>query len=67
MTEVSDLEAVLNTAAAWDFVDVDRIVLLGGSQGGAATALAGCRNQEKIAGMMLMYPALSAVDDTITL
>ena len=63
MTEVSDLEAVLNTAAAWDFVDVDRIVLLGGSQGGAVTALAGCRNQEKIAGMMLMYPALSAVDD----
>lgn len=63
MTEVSDLEAVLNTAATWDFVDPERIVLLGGSQGGAVTALTGCRNQEKIAGMMLMYPALSAVDD----
>lgn len=63
MTEVSDLETVLNTAATWDFVDPERIVLLGGSQGGAVTALAGCRNQDKIAGMMLMYPALSAVDD----
>ena len=63
MTEVSDLEAVLNTATAWDFVDPQRIVLLGGSQGGAVTSLTGCRNQDKIAGMMLMYPALCAVDD----
>lgn len=63
MTEVSDLEAVLDTAAAWDFVDPDRIVLLGGSQGGAVTALAGSRNQEKITGMILMYPALSAAED----
>ena len=63
MTEVSDLETVLNTAATWDFVDPERIVLLGGSQGGAVTALTGCRNQDKTAGMMLMYPAFSAVDD----
>lgn len=63
MTEVSDLETVLNTAATWDYVDPERIVLLGGSQGGAVTALTGCRNQDKIAGMMLMYPAFSAVDD----
>ena len=63
MTEVSDLETVLNTAATWDFVDPERIVILGGSQGGAVTALTGCQNRDKIAGMMLMYPAFSAVDD----
>lgn len=63
MTEESDLEAVLTEASTWDFVDPKRIILLGGSQGGAVTALAGCRNQEKTAGMILMYPALSAVEN----
>ena len=62
MTEVSDLEAVLKEAATWDFVDPDRIILLGGSQGADVTAVAGCRNAEKIAGMMLMYPPLNAAE-----
>ena len=34
MTEVSDLEVVMDAASGWDFVDEDRIVLLGTSQGG---------------------------------
>ncbi len=63
MTEVSDLEAVLSEAANWDFVDTDRIVLLGGSQGAVVTAVTGCRNADKIAGMMLMYPPLMIPDD----
>ena len=63
MTEASDLEAVLEAAATWDFVDSDRIVLLGGSQGAVVTSVVGCRNANKIAGMMLMYPPLTIPDD----
>ncbi len=63
MTEVSDIEAVIEAAAAWDFVDPDRIVLLGASQGGTATALAACRNEDKVAGMIMMYPALCLFSD----
>lgn len=63
MTEVSDLEAVLNDAATWDFVDNRKIVLLGGSQGAVVTAVTGCRNEKTIAGMMLMYPPLMIPSD----
>ena len=44
-------------------MDSGRIFLLGGSQGGLVTIIAGSRHQEEIAGMMLMYPALSAKED----
>ncbi len=63
MTEADDLELVLNTAKGWEFVDDEKIFLLGGSQGGLVTIVAGSRNQETIAGMMLMYPALSIKED----
>ena len=63
MTEASDLEAVLDAAAGWDFVDPERIVLLGGSQGAVVTSVAGVRNADKIAGMMLMYPPFEIPDD----
>ena len=63
MTEVSDLEAVLKTAKSWDFVDTDNIILMGGSQGGAVTALTGVRHQDEIKGMILLYPALSLFSD----
>ncbi len=63
MSEADDLELVLNVAKEWDFVDPEKVFLLGGSQGGLVTIVAGARNQEKIAGMMLMYPALSIKED----
>ena len=64
LTEASDLEAVLSTAKSWDFVDPDKIVLLGGSMGGLVTTVVGSTHQDEIAGMILMYPALSAKDDS---
>jgi pimeloyl-ACP methyl ester carboxylesterase len=64
MTEASDLEAVLETSKSWDFVDPDRIVLLGGSMGGLVTTVVGSAHQDEIAGMILMYPALSAKEDS---
>lgn len=64
LTEASDLEAVLEASKAWEFVDPGRIVLLGGSMGGLVTAVVGCGHQDEIAGMILMYPALSAKVDS---
>lgn len=64
LTEASDLEAVLAAAKTWDFVDPDRIALLGGSMGGLVTTVVGSTHQDEIAGMILMYPALSAKDDS---
>ena len=63
LTEASDLEVVLETAKGWSFADSGRIFLLGGSQGGLVTIITGSRHQDEIAGMMLMYPALSAKED----
>ena len=64
LTEASDLEAVLESARSWDFVDADKIVLLGGSMGGLVTTVVGSGHQDEIAGMILMYPALSAKVDS---
>ena len=64
LTEASDLESVLSTAKSWDFVNPDKIVLLGGSMGGLVTTVVGSTHQDEIAGMILMYPALSAKDDS---
>ena len=66
LTEASDLEAVMKSARTWEFVDPDRIVLLGGSMGGLVTTVVGSQHQEEIAGMILMYPALSAKADSGT-
>ena len=63
LTEASDLESVLEAAKGWSFVDRGRVFLLGGSQGGLVTIIAGSRHQDEIAGMILMYPALSAKED----
>ena len=66
LTEASDLEAVLEASKSWDFADPDRIVLLGGSMGGLVTTVVGSGHQDEIAGMILMYPALSAKTDSGT-
>ena len=63
LTEASDLEAVMEASKSWDFVDEDRIFLLGGSMGGLVTTVVGCTHQDEISGMILMYPALSAKED----
>jgi len=63
MTEVSDLEAIIETAKTWDFVDTDRIILMGGSQGGFVTAATAAKHTDEIAGVVLLYPALVIVDD----
>lgn len=63
MTEVRDLEEVLAAAQKWDFVDPNKIILIGGSQGGMVSALTASRNASKVAGLVLLYPAFVIEDD----
>ena len=39
ITEATDVGTVLQAAKEWDFVDPDKIILLGECQGGAASAI----------------------------
>ncbi len=64
MTEVSDLEAVLKATRKWTFVNTKKITLLGGSQGGIVSAIVAARNEKKVAGLMLQFPAFS-IHDTV--
>jgi len=64
LTEASDLEAVLEASKSWEFVDPGKIFLLGGSMGGLVTTVVGAAHQDELAGMILMYPALSAKEDS---
>lgn len=65
MTEVSDLEVILEAAAGWDFVDTDKIVLLGTSQGGITSAITAAKHtdevsshMQRICGTMMYTPRL---------
>ena len=62
ITEVTDVGTVLQAAKEWDFVDPDKIILLGESQGGAASAIAAARNKDGVNGLILCYPALLVHD-----
>lgn len=56
-TEKADLEAVLSMIRSLDYVDRERIFLMGTSQGGMVSAMAGAAHPEEVRGMMLLYPA----------
>ena len=61
-TEQKDLEAVIEMIRGLDFFDKDHTFLLGSSQGGAVSAITAAANQEKIKGIILLYPAFVLVD-----
>ena len=63
LTEVRDLEAVLEGAKSWPFADAERIALIGGSQGGAVSVIAAARHADEFKALVLMYPALLIQDD----
>ncbi|MBQ7746362.1 MAG: alpha/beta fold hydrolase [Spirochaetia bacterium] len=63
LTEAVDLEQVLASAREWNFVDKNRIVIIGGSQGGAVSSIVAARHPEDIAALVLLYPALIVTDD----
>ncbi len=63
MTEKEDLIAVVEHFSKLDFVDADRIFLLGGSQGGIVTALAAAELGDRIRGIILYFPAFCIPDN----
>lgn len=58
LTEAADLQAILDTALTWDFVDPDNVFLEGGSMGGLIATMIGLDNPDKVKGLILHYPAL---------
>jgi len=58
LTEYDDLETVLDYVKTLNYVDKNKIILMGSSQGGAISALVSSKHDE-IAGTILLYPALS--------
>lgn len=62
-TEEADLKAVLKTAAAFPWVDKNRIYLLGCSQGGMVSAMVAADMPELVNALVLIYPAFSVADD----
>ena len=58
LTEIADLEAVLDAARAWPFVDAGRTALFGRSQGGLVAALAAVGQPAQVSALVLWYPAL---------
>lgn len=57
MTEVADLKAIVEDSQQWDFVNPQKITLLGASQGGVVSALLASQESEAIDGLILLYPA----------
>ncbi|MGN0190381.1 MAG: alpha/beta hydrolase [Candidatus Cryptobacteroides sp.] len=58
-TEIEDLKTVFGTISSLDYVDKDRIYLMGSSLGGVVSALVAEDMPEKVAGLILFYPAFN--------
>lgn len=58
LTEMEDLEFMIEEVKKMDFVDTDQIILMGSSQGGAISALVSANHPNDIKGTVLLYPAL---------
>ena len=63
MTEADDLKTVLQKTSHWDFIDTEKIVLLGASHGCFASIVTAVEVQPQVAGLILMYPGLVFLDD----
>lgn len=63
ITEVEDMEDVIDDVKKWDFVDTGKITLLGESQGGLVAALTAARRNTEVNGLVLLYPAFVAEEN----
>jgi pimeloyl-ACP methyl ester carboxylesterase len=62
LTEVSDLNMVIDFVKTLDFVDTNNLFLLGESQGGLVSALTAAKRENEIQGMVLVAPAFVIPD-----
>lgn len=60
-SRISDLEAVLSQVKTLDFVDTDRVYVLGESYGGIVTCLAAPQHNEDFAGIILVSVNAGAI------
>lgn len=64
-TEADDLKAVIKGLSEKDFIDPERIVLIGESQGGMVSALVAAELKERIRQLILIFPAFCIKDDWV--
>lgn len=64
-TEADDVAAIVETVKTWDFVDTDRMALLGCSQGGLVAAIASSQMPEVFKAVVLVYPALMIAEHAV--
>ena len=63
LTEVMDLETVIDHVADLPYIDGAHILLMGCSQGGFVSALTAAKRKDQISRLILFYPALCIPDD----
>jgi len=63
LTEVADLEAVVEAVLKHEKADASRLLLMGCSQGGFVSALVAAKHPGMVEKLVLFYPALSIPDD----
>lgn len=63
LTEVEDLQAVIDFVKAQPFVEPNRLTLMGCSQGGFVSGIVAAKRPEEIEKLILFYPALCIPDD----
>lgn len=63
LTEISDLEAVMDHVSGLPHVRSGRSLLMGCSQGGFVAALTAARHPGRVQQLILLYPALCMPDD----
>lgn len=66
-TEQDDLRHVIDMVADLDSTDASRLYLYGESQGGFVAALTAAEMPDRIAGMVLIYPAFCIVDQWLAM
>ena len=63
LTEIMDLEAVIDHVVSLPYIDGTRLLLMGCSQGGFVSALTAAKRREQVSKLVLFYPALCIPDD----
>ena len=63
LTEVRDLEAVMDFVQSQPYNDPSKLLLMGCSQGGFVSALTAAKYPDRVSKLVLFYPALCIPDD----
>ncbi|MCF0130496.1 MAG: alpha/beta hydrolase [Pseudobutyrivibrio sp.] len=62
-TEVSDLEALIDYVRELEYIDSEKMMLMGFSQGAFVSGITAARRANDIARLIMVYPALCMCDD----